>query len=65
MCYRITVLLDVDIENIDVDWRSEEIASSDDGSESSDDELLTDDSSESSDDELDDNEYLKEVSTCA
>ena len=65
---RVTVWLDVDIDNIDVDWRSEEVTSSDETSDSSDDEAqlaespLDDELNDELDgDELDDDEYLEEV----
>ena len=59
----VTVWLDVDIDNVDVDWRSEEIVSSDDTSDSSDnEEQLAEpslDEEDELDNELDDNEYLE------
>ena len=65
---RVTVWLDVDIDNIDVDWRSEEVTSSDETSDSSDDEAqlaespLDDELNDKLEDaEIDDDEYLEEV----
>ena len=65
---RVTVWLDVDIDNIDVDWRSEEVTSSDETSDSSDDEAqlaespLDDELNNKLEDaEIDDDEYLEEV----
>lgn len=61
--------LDVDMDNVDVDWHSEEISSSDDSSDTSDNEeqlaeSALDDHDELDgelDDELNDDEYLEEV----
>ena len=72
-CFRVTVWLDVDIDNIDVDWCSEEVTSSDETSDSSDDETqlaesalgdqdeIDDEVDDELDNELDDGEYLEEV----